>query len=148
LCISLLKPGVVFQDKRMISFQDRSEVMGAGKTLLVVEDSRVVQGAMRLVLEWEGYHVLSADNGQEALNLLRRGERPAVILLDVGMPVLDGWQFREEQLKDPDLAHIPVVVVSGIDIASTMAAQGHVQKPFVPDELLGAIRRAEQVHTV
>ena len=122
--------------------------MGAGKTLLVVEDSRVVQGAMRLVLEWEGYHVLSADNGQEALNLLRRGERPAVILLDVGMPVLDGWQFREEQLKDPDLAHIPVVVVSGIDIASTMAAQGHVQKPFVPDELLGAIRRAEQVHTV
>jgi CheY-like chemotaxis protein len=116
------------------------------KSILLVEDCPIVQGAMRMVLEWEGYRVLSAANGQEALDLLRGGARPALILLDVAMPVLDGRAFRKEQKADPDLAGIPVVVVSGVEAAASIDAAGHVQKPFLPDELLGAIRQAERAN--
>jgi CheY-like chemotaxis protein len=118
--------------------------MKTEQSILVVEDCPIVNGAMRMVLEWEGYRVLSAANGQEALDLLRGGERPAVILLDVAMPVLDGRAFRQKQQADPTLADIPVVIVSGTQVASSMDAAGHVQKPFLPDELLGAIRQAER----
>jgi CheY-like chemotaxis protein len=110
---------------------------------LLVEDSAVVQGAMRMVLEWEGYRVACAANGQEALDFLRGGGRPALILLDVAMPVLDGRQFRAAQVADPDLADIPVVVVSAHDSAEVDAA-AHVRKPFEPQELLAAIRHVQQ----
>jgi CheY-like chemotaxis protein len=117
--------------------------MKTGQSILVVEDCPIVNGAMRMVLEWEGYRVLSAANGQEALDLLRGGERPSLILLDIAMPVLDGRAFRQEQQADPALADIPVVVVSGTQAAASIEAAAHVQKPFLPDELLGAIHRAQ-----
>ncbi len=114
------------------------------KSVLLVEDDPLTRGAMRMVLEWEGYRVSCAANGQEALDLLHKGERPALILLDIGMPVLDGRQFREEQEKDPALAQIPVIVVSGTAVAATVDAAAHVQKPFLPAELLEAIRETER----
>jgi CheY-like chemotaxis protein len=114
------------------------------KSVLLVEDDPLTRGAMRMVLEWEGYQVSCAANGREALDLLRRGERPSLILLDIAMPVLDGRQFREEQEKDPALSQIPVVVVSGTDVAATVDAAAHVQKPFLPGELLEAIREASR----
>jgi CheY-like chemotaxis protein len=116
----------------------------SGKSVLLVEDDSLTRGAMRMVLEWEGYRVFCAANGQEALEMLRRGERPTLILLDIAMPVLDGRQFREEQEKDPALATIPVVVVSGTAVAASVEAAAHVQKPFLPGELLEAIREAER----
>jgi CheY-like chemotaxis protein len=116
----------------------------AGKSVLLVEDDPLTRGAMRMVLEWEGYQVSCAANGQEALDLLHKGERPSLILLDIAMPVLDGRQFREQQEKDPALADIPVIVVSGTAVAATVEAAGHVQKPFLPGELLEAIREAER----
>ncbi len=115
------------------------------KSVLLIEDDSLTRGAMRMVLEWEGYRVVCAYNGQEALDLLRRGERPSLILLDIAMPVLDGRQFRQEQEKDPALASIPVVVVSGTAVAATVEAAAHVQKPFLPGELLEAIREAERL---
>ncbi len=115
------------------------------KSVLLIEDDSLTRGAMRMVLEWEGYRVVCASNGQEALDLLRRGERPSLILLDIAMPVLDGRQFRQEQEKDPALASIPVVVVSGTAVAATVEAAAHVQKPFLPGELLEAIREAERL---
>jgi CheY-like chemotaxis protein len=116
----------------------------SGKSVLLVEDDPLTRGAMRMVLEWEGYRVCCAANGQEALDLLHQGERPSLILLDIAMPVLDGRQFRAEQEKDPALAQIPVIVVSGTAVAATVEAAGHIQKPFLPGELLEAIRETER----
>jgi CheY-like chemotaxis protein len=106
-----------------------------GKKILVVEDEAVTRGAIRMLLEWEGYRVDSAADGDEALGLLRAGEKPALILLDACMPGCDGWCFRAEQRADPELADIPVVVISGAD-ASSLDAAGHIRKPFEPTELL------------
>ena len=106
-----------------------------GKRILVVEDDALTRGAIKLLLEWEGYRVHCAADGDEALDLLLRGLRPSLILLDACMPGCDGWCFRAEQRADPDLAHIPVVVISGEDAAALDAA-GHIRKPFEPKELL------------
>jgi CheY-like chemotaxis protein len=110
-----------------------------GKSILLVEDDEIVRRAIQMVLEWEGYQVGCATNGQEALDFLRAGGRPSLILLDVMMPVLDGEQFRREQKRDPALASIPVIVVSAATFASTVDAVYHVRKPFEVQELLNAI---------
>jgi CheY-like chemotaxis protein len=118
----------------------RGSELPSGKSVLLVEDDEVLRGALRLLLEWEGYRVFCAGDGEEALHLLRTGERPSLILLDALLPGLDGWEFRQEQRRDPALASIPVVVVSGHDVRGSLDAAGHVRKPFLPDELLSAIR--------
>ncbi len=115
-------------------------VYQAGRSILLVEDDEIVRRAMQMVLEWEGYPVDCVTNGQEALDFLRAGHRPSLILLDVMMPVLDGEQFRRQQKRDPDLASIPVIVVSATSQAATVDAVCHVRKPFEVEELLTAIR--------
>lgn len=113
---------------------------GRGKTILLIEDDEIVRRAIQMVLEWEGYQVQCAGNGQEALNVLRAGQiQPCLILLDIMMPVLDGEQFRQEQLRDPNLASIPVIVVSAASFAEAVSAAHHVHKPFEVQELLDAI---------
>ncbi len=111
-----------------------------GKKVLVVEDDAVTRGAIKLLLEWQDYRVDCAADGAEALGLLRRGERPALILLDARLPGCDGWRFRAAPRADPDLADIPVVVISGAD-ASSLDAAGHLRKPFEPRELLEQVWR-------
>jgi CheY-like chemotaxis protein len=113
----------------------------SGQCILLVEDDELLRGAMKMVLEWEGYRVACAGDGREALDYLRGGERPSLILLDVALPVLDGVRFREWQRRDPSLATVPVVVVSGLDAADCPEAAAHVRKPFDPQELLEAVRR-------
>jgi len=112
-----------------------------GKFILLVEDDDILRGAMKMVLQWEGYRVACAGDGRQALDFLRAGGRPALILLDVMLPGLDGWQFRQQQRRDPDLAKIPVVVVSALDAADCPDADAHVRKPFPIEELLEAVRR-------
>jgi CheY-like chemotaxis protein len=112
----------------------------SGRSILLVEDDEIVRRAIQMVLEWEGYQVDCATNGQEALDFLRQGSRPALILLDVMMPVLDGGQFRSEQKRDPALAAIPVIVVSAASFAASIEADSFVRKPFEVEELLHAIR--------
>jgi CheY-like chemotaxis protein len=91
-----------------------------------------------------GYNVDCAFNGQAALDHLRQsGEKPDIILLDVGMPVLDGYQFRDAQKRDPTIKNIPVIVVTGGEIDSSLDASGHIHKPFLAEELLEAIRSQE-----
>jgi CheY-like chemotaxis protein len=109
-----------------------------GKKILVVEDDAITRGAIKMLLEWEDYRVDCAGDGEEALDLLRVGEKPSLILLDARMPGCDGWCFRAEQRADPDLADIPVVVISGED-ASSLDAAGHIRKPFEPSELLESV---------
>src|SRR6266446_9079911 len=75
------------------------------KSILIVEDDADVRGALSAVLEGEGYRVVEAAHGQEALQHLRADARGfCMILLDLWMPVMNGWEFRAEQLKDPTLA--------------------------------------------
>ncbi len=113
----------------------------AGKRILLVEDDEITRGAIKMVLEWEGYRVDCAANGQEALDYLHGHGRPELILLDVMMPVLDGEEFRREQKRDPSLAKIPVVVVSALEAAARLDAAVHIRKPFQVEELLAAIRQ-------
>lgn len=112
----------------------------AGRSILIVEDDELIRRAMQMVLEWEGYTVFCVNNGQEALDVLRAGRRPALIVLDIMMPVLDGQQFRDEQLRDSSLAAIPVIVVSAASFAEAVHADHFVRKPFEVQELLDAIR--------
>ena len=81
--------------------------------VLIVDDDNDVRSALAELLEEEGFSVEGAPNGREALALLRGGTvHPAVILLDLMMPGMDGWDFRHEQMRDPKLAAVPVVIVS------------------------------------
>jgi twitching motility two-component system response regulator PilH len=81
--------------------------------ILIVEDVRDERDAARLVLETEGYHVIAVASGEEALEYMRRGELPCMILLDLKMHGTNGWDFRTAQLSDPRLAAVPIVVCSG-----------------------------------
>ena len=83
--------------------------------VLVVEDDPDLREMMEQMLHLEGFATLTAPNGLEALNLLNGGAPVKVILLDLMMPVMDGWEFRRRQLADPKLAGIPVVVMSAVD---------------------------------
>src|SRR5207248_1901632 len=82
-------------------------------SVMVVDDNPDVRGFMQTLLEAAGYDVSCAVNGRDALSRLRQGRLPCAIVLDLSMPDRDGWQFREQQLEDPGLADIPVVLVSG-----------------------------------
>jgi CheY-like chemotaxis protein len=80
--------------------------------VLVVEDDAPIREALCAVLRDDGYAVAEAGDGQEALEFLRTHPTPRVILLDLMMPVMDGWTFLREQAADPALAGIPVVVIT------------------------------------
>jgi CheY-like chemotaxis protein len=112
--------------------------------LLLVEDDPGVRNTLRMLLELEGYRVETAENGRVGLERLRADDLPFLILLDLAMPVMDGAQFRREQLADPQLAHIPVVVCSAIApdgiAAKQLKAVAYLTKPFHIDALLSVIR--------
>ena len=78
--------------------------------LLVVEDEADLRASVAEVLRLEGYEVQTAGNGKEALDVLASGEPPHLILLDLMMPEMDGWEFRRRQLDDVEIADIPVLL--------------------------------------
>ena len=82
--------------------------------ILVVEDDEDAREAMVALLQMKGYRAVPAGNGREALDYLDQAPPPDLIILDLWMPVMDGWQFRSEQMKNPRLADIPVIVVSAL----------------------------------
>lgn len=105
------------------------------KTILVVEDYKPTQDVIRTALEMEGYHVLTADDGKAAVEILQTAKRPCLILLDLMLPIMNGWEFLEELRKASDilLASLPVVVVSAATDAQKAAsgqAQGYMRKPI------------------
>ena len=114
------------------------------RRILLVEDDEDVRGALAAFLAGEGYEVVEAAHGKEALAHLRTS-RFCLILLDLMMPVMNGWQFREEQLKDPALAEVPVVVVtadnSAARKASEVGAVGYLLKPIELPDLLAHVER-------
>ena len=110
----------------------------------MVEDDEVVRGTLVEALAMEEYDVRAAENGSVALAVLESW-RPDLILLDLMMPVMDGWTFREEQRRRPDLGDIPVVVLSASRelprAREVMAPRAAMAKPFELDELLETVER-------
>ena len=114
--------------------------------ILLVEDDVSARAATALVLEFQGYKVVTMENGQQALDYLRSGQKPSVILLDLMMPVLDGWEFRALQRQDPSLAAIPVIVLTADgtpnrQLETLAGAAGYLKKPVDIDELLSSVQR-------
>src|SRR5262245_64624414 len=126
--------------------------MSAG-AILIVDDDNDVRSALSELLEEEGFAVEGAPNGREALARLRDGgAHPAVILLDLMMPGMDGWDFRSEQLRDPRLAAVPVVIVSASgfsreSIGMQFRPAAYVEKPIERNELLEVIREVVRSST-
>jgi two-component system response regulator MprA len=113
--------------------------------VMAVDDDPDILLAFKDVLEMEGYPVVLARGGREALDLLRRGARPAVILLDLMMPDINGWDFREQQVADALLASLPVVVVSGQGVSerdvARLGVDGYLRKPVDLEVLLATVAR-------
>ncbi len=108
------------------------------KRVLIIEDHEDMRDALAEILSLEGYQVCAASDGEKALDEARL-HRPDIILLDLMMPVMNGWQFRAEQMKDPALASVPVIVMSAF--SSDIDAAALLPKPFLMEEMLEAVRR-------
>lgn len=113
-------------------------------SILVVEDDDDIREAMAMFLQAEGYDVVQASDGDQALRALRSPKkRFCLVLLDLFMPVKNGWEFRAEQMADPTIASIPVVIVSADrnarERAANLGALDYLVKPIDFDHLLGTI---------
>jgi CheY-like chemotaxis protein len=117
------------------------------KPVLVIEDDTEIREALSDILSSEGYTVHTANNGQEGLDYLKtQRQKPGIIILDLMMPIMDGWHFRNHQLQDPDLAKIPVVIITADGNASqkakAMNATAGLKKPIDLDEFLETIQKS------
>jgi len=121
------------------------DAAGGSKNVLVVEDDVDIREALVGILRDEGYHVDEAANGAEALEHLRGGLMPGLILLDLMMPVMNGWQFRAEQKVDAKFGHVPVVVISADgnvkQKAESIDAAAFLKKPIDLDVLLDLVAK-------
>jgi CheY-like chemotaxis protein len=111
--------------------------------ILIVEDDISIRDSLAQLLVYEGYDVIGASNGQEGLESVKIS-KPCVILLDLMMPVMDGWQFSDHLNADPDLSRIPVIIISAhekvSEISKDLRAQGFVKKPINVDQLLETVK--------
>jgi CheY-like chemotaxis protein len=110
--------------------------------VLIVDDDFRIRALMARLLETSGFTAVEAANGREALDIMRQ-RRPCVILLDLQMPIMDGWEFRRQQLADPELADVPVICVTGYYDSSDLFRREGVKcftKPVQLSALLNAIR--------
>ena len=111
--------------------------------LLVVDDDAEVRDATYEILVRHGYRVVCVENGRAAIEFLRAGGRPSAILLDMMMPVMDGWQFRQEQQNAPTIQHIPVVMITASDDrrADLIPSDQVLTKPVRVQELLKVVQQ-------
>ena len=122
----------------------------AAGNVLIVEDDPDVREMLSTLLATEGFHAVTAEDGLEALHLLRTvrhraPEIPCLILLDLKMPRLGGKEFRKAQLSDPTVASVPVAIMSGAtdleERARALGAVATLPKPINCDVLLDVVRR-------
>lgn len=113
-------------------------------TILLIEDDDSIREITQELLESEGYGVATAANGQAALEKLKAMETlPCLILLDLMMPVMDGWQFMEKKRVDARLNSIPVVAFSALEERKISAARTDdvIRKPINPDVMIKVIKK-------
>ena len=111
--------------------------------VLVVEDDATLRDAICEALREEGISCTRCEDGQDALDLLRAGARPCLVLLDLQMPFVDGMNLRRQQLEDPVLADIPVVIVTGHPRkekeAMRLGISVYLKKPIPPSRLVEVV---------
>ena len=117
----------------------------AKKGVFLIEDDQDIRSSIIDILEEEGFAIDWAANGQEALDKLRCcQQKPSLILLDLRLPVKDGLEFRAEQMKEPNLADIPVVVISADgrlqEKTADLGIRGLLRKPVDIEELLATVK--------
>jgi CheY-like chemotaxis protein len=111
--------------------------------VLVVDDDAGIRESLRQVLQDAGYEVVEAADGRQALGMLT--PRPALMLVDLMMPELDGWELLDELARTAPLAEIPVCVLSAIASHAPPNAKAVLQKPVDLDELLETVERLTKV---
>lgn len=115
------------------------------KTLLLVEDDEAAREALTLVLRHAGYEVVDVGNGKQAFDYLRTGNLPDLIILDMLMPVMDGWRFLEALRRCAEPVKVPILIATATILTNDWARQhgcaGLLRKPVEPVEVLGEIRR-------
>jgi len=116
-----------------------AETDGAAK-LLIVEDDDVARAALGDIFDFEGYSVAMCSNGREALDYLHNRPLPALIILDLQMPVMNGWQLCRECKKDADLASVRMVVVTALQSPGDLDVDAIVQKPIDIDRLMKLVQ--------
>ena len=118
---------------------------GAGHPILIVEDEAELRDVLIVACELQGRAAIGVPSADEALARLRGGLRPALILFDLIMPDKSGWEFRAEQLADPELAEIPSIAMSaavrGESVRATLQVEALLPKPIDMDVLLALVAR-------
>jgi CheY-like chemotaxis protein len=124
----------------------RNDVVARGPRkplILIVEDHEFAREALATLLQTMGYDTIDAANGRDALAMLANGNRPDLILLDLMMPVMDGWEFMQRQRKDWRLCTIPTIVVTGVASHDPrcleMPIVRFLPKPYSAEQLMAAI---------
>lgn len=115
-------------------------------TILLIEDDAPICEAVAYLLEMEGYNVVKAADGRSGMNALKDMKRPCLILLDLMMPIMDGWEFLDALRNDPDVSvgSLPVIITSAAGSATQAAekkAQGLIRKPIDLDLLLATVHK-------
>lgn len=114
---------------------------GQVPSVLIVEDDDVIRETLKTALELEGYGVAAAANGKEGLDVLSKIAQPCLILLDLMMPIMNGWQFAEALQTDTNLAKIPIVVFSAYEVKDRpIKVRNILKKPVSIPTLLGTVK--------
>lgn len=118
----------------------------SARKVLIVEDSLEIQDSLREILELESYHVNVANNGQEAMDYLESAsDLPQVILLDLRMPIMNGYQFRKLQTEDPRFNQVPVIMMTADHNATTRSeytsANAFLRKPLDMEVFLNTVEK-------
>jgi CheY-like chemotaxis protein len=112
--------------------------------VLLVEDEQDARQAVAEILRLEGYSVSGARNGETALSMLRDGARPKLILLDLNMPVMDGWEFFREIEQDGELSQVPIGIITGAGVPQSIPTRKHdagfLKKPVDIRRLMQMVR--------
>ena len=113
--------------------------------VLLIEDDRDIREDLAALLESEGYKVTQASNGQDALERLKGRAAPCIILLDLMMPVMNGWEFLRKYKCESPVTQVPVVIMSAArdasDVAGKLGAQAFLSKPFEIETILAVVGR-------
>lgn len=120
--------------------------MGGNAWVLLVEDDLEIRETLESLIALEGYSIKSAPNGKEALSVLAgSSDNPSLILLDIMMPVMNGYEFREQQLQNPKIADIPTAVISAdgniIEKSARLKVTEFLKKPMDLSALFALLER-------
>jgi CheY-like chemotaxis protein len=116
-------------------------------SILIVDDDDAIREALEDVLSDEGYHVVGMSDGQQALTYLQAEPRPSAMLVDLWMPVMDGWKFLDAVLDDPRLSRIPLIVLTAArdQRARDLRVSEVLTKPVQLQQVLAALERLTKV---